>query len=336
MALEEDNFAEAYGASLHWALTQFTPATNDIAPDNALERFFALVVILLAIGLFSSCISSISTTMSSLRSARVEQSKHNALLFRFFTERNLSVNLYGQVQEFLRKEGAFAVRLQEAEVQLLGKIPERMKMQLHEEMFLPALRAFNIWPQVNHLDDHYLFFNVCHQAMRETAMRQGQDAFMPGTDCKTVYYVDAGSMAYLSRQTRKERQVVGEEAVLCLPCLWSDWHHRGRLTAAFGMCTLVTLDVEEFGRLITRFGGPLYQHLQILGILLVSEVEATNEVEWVTDLGLQQEVLEALVARAEGFISILQKQHQWAEENGSEQPQESTAESEFSVRATAL
>ena len=26
-----------------------------------------------------------------------------------------------------------------------------------------------------------------------------------------------------------------------------------------------------------------------------------------------QEVLEALVARAEGFISILQKQHQWAE-----------------------
>ena len=40
-------------------------------------------------------------------------------------------------------------------------------------------------------------------------------------------------------------QVVGEEAVLCLPCLWSDWHHRGRLTAAFGMCTLVTLDVED-------------------------------------------------------------------------------------------
>lgn len=31
----QDNFAEAYGASLHWALTQFTPATNDIAPDNA-------------------------------------------------------------------------------------------------------------------------------------------------------------------------------------------------------------------------------------------------------------------------------------------------------------
>lgn len=31
-------FAEAYAASIHWALTQFTPATNNIAPGNAVER----------------------------------------------------------------------------------------------------------------------------------------------------------------------------------------------------------------------------------------------------------------------------------------------------------
>ena len=32
------SFPEAYAASIHWALTQFTPATNNIAPDNAVER----------------------------------------------------------------------------------------------------------------------------------------------------------------------------------------------------------------------------------------------------------------------------------------------------------
>ena len=36
--IEEAGFAESYAASIHWALTQFTPATNNIAPDNAVER----------------------------------------------------------------------------------------------------------------------------------------------------------------------------------------------------------------------------------------------------------------------------------------------------------
>ena len=34
--------------------TQFTPSTNNIAPANALERSFAVFVILLAMGFFSS------------------------------------------------------------------------------------------------------------------------------------------------------------------------------------------------------------------------------------------------------------------------------------------
>ena len=29
---------EAYVASLHWSLTQFTPSTNNVAPTNSLER----------------------------------------------------------------------------------------------------------------------------------------------------------------------------------------------------------------------------------------------------------------------------------------------------------
>ena len=47
--------------------------------------------------------------------------KHQELSFSQGSRKQPSVG----GEEFLRKEGAFAVRLQEAEVQLLGKIPER-------------------------------------------------------------------------------------------------------------------------------------------------------------------------------------------------------------------
>merc|ERR1712232_657468 len=36
--VEEDSLTLRYSMSVHWSLTQFTPATNDINPRNALER----------------------------------------------------------------------------------------------------------------------------------------------------------------------------------------------------------------------------------------------------------------------------------------------------------
>eukprot|EP00439_Symbiodinium_sp_Y106_P004503 s2925_g1.t1 len=112
--LEEASFLDHYTSSLHWALTQFTPSTNNIAPDNGWERFFAIWVILLAMGVFSSFVGSISSTVNSLRSARVEHIKRHSKLLQFFIERNLSLELYGKVQSALRK-GEVEVRLQETE-----------------------------------------------------------------------------------------------------------------------------------------------------------------------------------------------------------------------------
>ena len=39
MQLDTTDFSESYAASLHWSLTQFTPATNNIAPVSGLERW---------------------------------------------------------------------------------------------------------------------------------------------------------------------------------------------------------------------------------------------------------------------------------------------------------
>lgn len=38
MQLDTTDFSESYAASLHWSLTQFTPATNNINPESASER----------------------------------------------------------------------------------------------------------------------------------------------------------------------------------------------------------------------------------------------------------------------------------------------------------
>ena len=53
-------------------------------------------MILLAMGVFSSFISSITATVSSLRASQAKQFQQRAALLRFFCERNLSADLYGK------------------------------------------------------------------------------------------------------------------------------------------------------------------------------------------------------------------------------------------------
>ena len=51
-----------------------------------------------------------------------------------------------KVQEALRKEGAFRFRNSEDEVELIRGIPERFKIQLHEEMYATTLMKCHFWP----------------------------------------------------------------------------------------------------------------------------------------------------------------------------------------------
>ena len=39
--IADSGFADSYATSIHWALTQFTPATNNVAPVNFVERLLA-------------------------------------------------------------------------------------------------------------------------------------------------------------------------------------------------------------------------------------------------------------------------------------------------------
>lgn len=305
-------FTEAYAASIHWALTQFTPATNNIAPDNALERFFSVWVILLAMGVFSSFISSITSTVSSLRTARQENFAQQSKLLRFFNERNLSIDLYGQVQEFLRKQGVFEVRLKEADVSLIQNIPERLKMQLHDEMFASTLYCLGMWPTWSQTRDQPFFRNLCHHAMTENVATPTQDAFMSATDCTGTYVLQSGSMRYLAKQKTSSqimdmiRQKIDQGAVLCLPSLWADWQHRGRLTAEYGTCYYMKIDAEKFCSIATQYGGPLWQYLQIFGILLIGAVDNRDEQGiMITDLGFEEKELDRVVMRAQRIAAIM-------------------------------
>eukprot|EP00913_Durusdinium_trenchii_P014444 g13549.t1 len=174
---------DSYVASLHWSLTQFTPSTNNIAPANALERSFAVFVILLAMGFFSSFVGSITSTVNSLRSLQAAKVKQQDTLLQFFVERNMSLDLYSKVQEVIKMEtfGVLGVklaevRLHETDVALVNSLPERFRIQLHEEMYMHSVLKLHVWPQEVREDPEQMLFlrELCHEAMSERVVKRAR------------------------------------------------------------------------------------------------------------------------------------------------------------------
>ena len=66
-------------------------------------------------------------------------------------------------------------------MQLLTGVPERLKVHLHEEMFLAPLTSLRIWRYWKHEDDELFFRQVCHLAMVEHIATPGVLVWEGGT-----------------------------------------------------------------------------------------------------------------------------------------------------------
>merc|ERR1719517_170672 len=96
--LEGKDLQFRYITSLHWSLTQFTPASMEVFPRNSTERSFAVIVILAAMLTFSSFVSSITSGMTRLRMLKSEKAKQQYLLRSFLKENKIPPDLSMRIQ----------------------------------------------------------------------------------------------------------------------------------------------------------------------------------------------------------------------------------------------
>merc|ERR1719238_1588509 len=70
--VDTEPLAYKYTTSMHWSMTQFTPASMDVSARNTPERIFSIVVLFFAMVAFSSIVGNITASMNSLHSRKSE------------------------------------------------------------------------------------------------------------------------------------------------------------------------------------------------------------------------------------------------------------------------
>jgi CRP-like cAMP-binding protein len=247
----DEDWDHLYLMSLHWSLTQFTPSTMAVQPQTVGERLFTVTVIVFALITFSSFVSSITNLMTHLRSLKSTEAKQFDKLERYLHDSKISFHLSLRVRRFLEHSiGETKRRPQEKDVDLILRLSEPLRQELHYEVHSPVVQRHPFFANYSLLNLPAMQ-KLCHTSVRTTALSTDDVLFNSGETAKSIYFLTGGLCEYIrhvgSREVVKEVQH-GEWAAEMV--LWTPWEHRGLMKASTES-SLHAVSVGEFHQVVS-------------------------------------------------------------------------------------
>lgn len=235
------NTALLYATSLHWSLTQFTPAAMEISARNLPERLFSIVVVLFAMLVFSSVVASITASMTALRNLQGDEMRQFWLLRRYLRQRSIPRTLSNRIIKFLEHRCRIQGKLvQKEKVPVMKALSEALQNELTYTLHSAKLVTH---PLFGHLETEMpvVMHRICRQAITLQCYAEKEFAFCLGDEAVRMYFVKAGELEYQSfdDETHKPEKWLSEAV------LYTHWRHRGDLIA----CTeseLVLVDPKGY------------------------------------------------------------------------------------------
>jgi hypothetical protein len=328
-----------YSLALHWSMTQFSPATNNIAPANVAERIFASGVVLMGMITFSSFLSSMASAINELKSFNAARNQERRKLIRFISGKRMSPSLSRKIISHFDQEANKAQSsLVEGDVPLLTQLPESVRVRLHQELYFKHLMANTILSHSSGISGR-CFLAICHEAMSGERYTISEEVFMDGKYTESAYIITSGSFEYSTCASRHLRKLAlanrakltrGESAVdpkvsagsaaspspsdslrqsstikigdwLSEGALWMEWQHLGLLAARSGG-SIVRLDCSAARRII-RTSSNLHKCLRCCAVFFAHHLDLHGGIRSpeVTDLGLAEHTVQEIATRASRF-----------------------------------
>eukprot|EP00928_Gymnodinium_smaydae_P084680 TRINITY_DN6796_c0_g1_i1.p1 TRINITY_DN6796_c0_g1~~TRINITY_DN6796_c0_g1_i1.p1 ORF type:complete len:944 (-),score=172.72 TRINITY_DN6796_c0_g1_i1:158-2989(-) len=189
----ERDIAYQYTTSLHWSLTQFTPASMEIYPLNVAERSFSVVVLVFALVTFSSFLSNLTASITCLNSMRSAEVRQFWMLRRYLRDLKISRELTLRVQRYCEYTWEKRQKkVMERDVGLLAHVSEPLKEEMKAETFSPYLK---VHPLLDYLQGTVRHFS---NALTSVELARGDPVFCYGEVAHEMIVVVQGELEYLA------------------------------------------------------------------------------------------------------------------------------------------
>lgn len=193
--LPERSFWYKYFTSLHWSLTQFTPASMEVVPCNAFERVYTVCTVLFALVTFSSFVSSLTGAMTELRNLNSEKLAKCMVLRRYLRENRIEASLTSRIWGWVEHKPTQRRRTRSADVEMLGMLPRRLQIELHQQIYEPVLIRhpfFHRFSLARPADMRFIY-----ECLREMPVDIGHEVFVEGQASEHMLFVFEGSLSYV-------------------------------------------------------------------------------------------------------------------------------------------
>mmetsp|Transcript_113683 Transcript_113683/g.345850 ORF Transcript_113683/g.345850 Transcript_113683/m.345850 type:complete len:595 (-) Transcript_113683:119-1903(-) len=234
----------SYMTSLHWSLTQFTPASMEVRPFNLTERIYSITVLLCAMACFSSFVGTISTGITQLRKLQSDKATTKVGLRRYFLENKVSIELGQHIWSFLKSNHfQHKKRTHTQEIEVLKFLPPPLKKKLRQELYAPYITRVPFFYHYTAITSEGLI-EICYRAVSETAIACNDIVFSEGRVAEHIFFVASGILDYHHTSVVLRRQLTSG-LWACEPVLWLQWMHCASLQARTP-CELIQVESRAF------------------------------------------------------------------------------------------
>jgi len=250
---EEYNLTYRYLTSFHWAVTQFTPASMEIVPQNAFERGYNICVIFFGLLMFSSFVSNMTNSMTYLTKINYEKRQRQNVARNYIVAKGVSLDLANDIMRHVTVSQSLRRSLREADVMAFKTLPKRLVDHLRVEVHKPVLATHALFGHIRH-NEAASFNRMCAHAVGERAMINGEELFHLGAKGTAMFFVTSGQLTYVfgHGDTEQPPAEIGIKQWLSEASLWAMWEHHGRAVASSSSCDVAELSAVEFQGIVMR------------------------------------------------------------------------------------
>ncbi|CAE7687127.1 HCN2 [Symbiodinium pilosum] len=274
-------WTDQYAVALHWSLTQFTPASMNVQPQNSVERCFAISVVIFALVGFSYVVGDISSCLTQLRNMSETSSKEFRKLRNFMRMHKVPRLLALRVTKFA--EHAYSKQREAmpmSKVTLLHLISEQLLGELTFAMNKPHLVVHPLFETME-LNATLFLQRMCIKALAPKQLAHNDFLFVSGEQAKEMTFLTSGMLLYKRVFGAKE-----QEEYVQIDCDWiteqalwlTHWEHLGT-AESLGESTLVSIDSEAFATVVEQSSTALVRLVQLY---------ARQFIGWLNELQLHQ------------------------------------------------
>eukprot|EP00931_Biecheleriopsis_adriatica_P086580 TRINITY_DN61211_c0_g1_i1.p1 TRINITY_DN61211_c0_g1~~TRINITY_DN61211_c0_g1_i1.p1 ORF type:complete len:707 (+),score=114.53 TRINITY_DN61211_c0_g1_i1:60-2180(+) len=220
-----------YLTSLHWSLTQFTPASMDVSARNVWERLMSILVLFFSLITFSSIVGSVTNSMTALRNMSGDTKKQFWMLRRFLNHKKVGKTTCARIIRFLEHQTAAKQgNVNASSIKILALLSEPLKNLLAYEL---SKKHVNLHPFFAHLENEMspVLVKLCDTVLKSINLASEDVVFHPGEEGDKMYFVKSGGLEYMLPNGDVLKPRLRERAWLGEAVLWTTWWHRGEFKA---------------------------------------------------------------------------------------------------------